>query len=142
MPLPCANPRLKCMVVALKTVKAGVLDTTLYTANHGGCSALQGHGTRAAISFNKHTEAGKGERQAKRPGAGGSLFLLLWILLGVGALGTVEGKKMALEKRVVGGGNEVLAGKIQKALHIWALSRAMPAKQPQSSTGDDSRRFK
>jgi len=56
-------------------------------------------------------------------------------------LGYGRGEKMALEKRVAGG-NEVLAGKIQKALHIWALSRAMPANQPQGSTGDDSRRFK
>lgn len=29
----------------------------------------------------------------------------------------------------------MLAGKIQKVLHVWALSRAMPANQPQSSTG-------
>lgn len=36
----------------------------------------------------------------------------------------------------------VHAGKIQKAMHIWALSSSMPAIQLQSTTGVDCRRFK
>lgn len=87
---------------------------------------------------------GKVERQAKGPGSwgdpGGSGFATVDPPRS-GCLGYGRGEKMALEKRVVGG-NEVLPGKIQKALHIWALSRAMPTNQPQSSTGDKSRRLK
>lgn len=55
-------------------------------------------------------------------------------------LGYGRGEKTALEKRVVEE-NKVLPGKIQKALHIWTLSRAMPGNQLQSSTADNSRRL-
>lgn len=98
---------------------------------------LQAHGTRAAISFSKHTEAREVERQAKGPGAVGSRGRG-GCLAGFAAGDPPRSRylmygragEMALEKGLLRG-NEALAGKIQKALHVWALSRAMPANQPE-----------
>lgn len=104
MPLSCVNPGLKHTVIALRTVKAGVLDTTPYIPNHGECPALQGHGTRAATSFRMHTEAGKVERQANGPGAVASLEGSGFTTVDPPrsrCLGYGRGEKMALEKTVV-----------------------------------------
>lgn len=105
MPMPCANPGLKRMVVALRTVKTGVLGTTLYTPNYRGYSALQGHGTSAAISFSTlKQEKWKYKPRDEQLGRawGGAVFATVDPPRSR-CLGHSRGKKMALEKRVVGG---------------------------------------
>lgn len=72
MPLACVNPGLKHKVLALRTVKDGILDRTVCTPNHRGCSALQGHGAEGSHLFQQAHGGKESGKISQGTGAGGS----------------------------------------------------------------------